>query len=259
MRSIFDDIKNKQPGVHLNKPQQLQTDPQEDINNVIARWQTSGDTQSTAKIVQYLKPVVQSALHSYVPGQEAQFRVKATSLALDSLKGYKPAKGASPRTYAYTSLQRLNRLRRERENIIHIPQSQVYLKRLVDSKIQELQDTLGRQPTDTQIRDATGMSKKKLQKILDNTITTFSETASLDSQGKASTFSISDLDDNDYFNYVYNSVGQLDKKIMEWSNPKKGNPLSNNQIASKLRLSPGAVSQRKNRIQQLLGQVRGLL
>lgn len=70
-----------------------------------------------------------------------------------------------------------------------------------------------------------------------------------------------DTTDREYYDYVYKSVSPTDQKIMEWSSGfNKGNKiLSNNDIATKLRISPPAVSQRRAKIQDMLSQVRGLL
>lgn len=86
-----------------------------------------------------------------------------------------------------------------------------------------------------------------------------SQSATTDEQTGADLLGSKDTTDRDYYEYVYNSVSPLDQKIMEWTSGYKGKELSNNQIASKLHLSAGAVSQRKARIQELLGQVRGLV
>lgn len=229
----------------------------EKIQDVIKRWQKSKNEEDTKKILAYLQPTIKSALHTYVPGQQSSFKIKATKIALESLKGYDSGKSTAPSTFAFTNLQRLNRIRRQRENIIHIPESQVYLKQTVDKKVQDLTEDLGRQPTIDQISDFTGISKKKLQKL--EGFSTFSESSSINPQTNVSTFSIPDITDEDYYKYVYSSVGGIDKKILEWSTPYKGTPLSNNEIAKRLKLSPGAVSQRKQKLQELMGEARGLL
>lgn len=254
MHSIFNSISNKS-----RAQSNLNTQPKRDLNQTVLQWQKKCTPQNTKVVLQLLKPTIQSALHTYVPGQQSSFKIKASAMALQSLRQYKPTKGASPKTFVFTNLQRLNRLRRQRQNLIHIPESQVYAKQLVEKKITQLSQDLGRDPTDEQLQDATGMSKKKLQRVLSAGTTIFNDSASMDQNQRASTFSVSDLSDQDYFKYVYNSVGPLDKKIMQWTSPKAKVQLSNNQIAKKLRLSAGAVSQRKAKIQQLLGSVRGLL
>lgn len=227
------------------------------IQTIIERWNRTGDKKDTETILKYLQPTIKSALHTYVPGQQQAFKIKATKIALQSMRSYDKKRATKPQTYAFVNLQRLNRIRRDRDTLIHIPESQVYLKATIDKKVQDLTDTLGRQPTEEEISDATGISKKKLEKL--NNFTTFSQSSTINPQNNQSSFSISDVTDRDYYNYVYSSLGAIDKKILELSSPLKGTPLSNNEIAKRLKLSPGAISQRKQKIQQLMGTVRSIL
>jgi len=58
---------------------------------------------------------------------------------------------------------------------------------------------------------------------------------------------------------VYDELPSLDQKIMELSLGLHGRkPLSNLEIAKKLGRSPGAISQRKAKIQELLDQEQDL-
>lgn len=258
MPSIFDAIKGDLPKRDA-KTIIVKQQPAVQQDDVVSLWQKNNTPQNTQKVLQYLKPTIQSALHSYVPGQEASFRLKATSLALETLKGFDRTKNTSPTTYVFTGLQRLNRIRRERQNPIHIPQSQVYIKQMLDRKTADLQEKLGREPSDQQLSDYTGLSRKKLEKLRDNSIYTVSQSATNDPETGAQRMGDSGISDKDYYDYVYDSVSPVDQKIMQWSSGFGKKTLSNNEIAAKLHLSAGAVSQRKAKIQQMLGQVRGLL
>ena len=226
--------------------------------SLVQAWKKDPSKENTQKVLEYLNPTIQSALHSYVPGQQQQFKLKAASMALQALKGYDKTKSSSPSTYVFTNLQRLNRVRRQRQNPIHIPQSQVYAKTQLDKKIAQLEDSLGREPSDQEICDYVKISKKKLQS-LQSRGATVSQSAVADSQTGSDLLGDKGLSDKDYYNYVYDSVSPVDQKIMQWSSGYGKVQLSNNEIASKLHLSPGAVSQHKARIQELIGQVRGLL
>jgi hypothetical protein len=58
---------------------------------------------------------------------------------------------------------------------------------------------------------------------------------------------------------IYDDLSQLDQKILEWTLGFNGKPvLSNQEIARRLGRSPGAISQRKLAIQQLLNQEQEL-
>lgn len=257
MANIFAAIKDTK----YNRPQNtilVKTKQQPAKQDVVSKWLKDRSSENTKKVLQYLKPTIQSALHTYTPNQQSAFRLKATSMALSQLSKYQPEKGTSARTFIFTSLQRLNRVRRQRETPIHIPESQVYAKKLIDNKKNILQDKLGRQPSDQELCDFIGISKAKLNK-LNLTTTTINTSSTQDVQSGHDMQGDNALTDADYYNYVYDSVSPIDQKIMQWSSGLNGKQLSNNQIAHKLNLSPGAVSQRKAKIQQLMGKVRGLV
>lgn len=251
MNSIFQNIKSSH-----STPQVI---PPKDITNkknIITQWKQNKSEQNTRRVIQLLKPTIDSALHTYAPGQQKQLQIKAINIALDSLKNFDQSKKIAPSTYIFTSLQRLNRVRRQRQNIIHIPESQVYMKSLIDKQKDQLQNKLGRQATQDELSDALGLSKKKIQRLYTGAI--FNQGSTINPQSGDSTFKIKGLTQDDYFKYVYDSVSSTDKKIMQWTKNKNIN-MSNNQIAKKLKISPGAVSQRKAKIQEMLGRVRGLL
>lgn len=257
MPGIFEQIKGLNTSPQNTAPKPVKP-TQDDIVQTIADWQKKSTPETTKQILDFIKPTIDSALHTYTPGQQNTFRIKATSYALQSLRNYDVTKKASPKTFVFSNLQRLNRLRRQRQNIIHVPQNQVYMKQLLDSKSAQLQSDLGRPPTDQQLSQALYISKRKLDKLRQQSSVTISQTMSQDPQGHQM-LGKSDVTDRDYYNYVYSSVSPVDKKIMQWTSGYGTKPLSNNQIAEKLHISPGAVSQRKNRIQQLMSQVRGLV
>lgn len=256
MSSFLQRIKQQSKGNTVSTEKPKQTNIDADISN----WLNNQDSGSTQRILKQIKPAVESALHTYVPDQEAQYRIKATRFALDSLRGYDPKKNVAPSTYVFTQLRRLSRIKRQRDNLIHIPQSQIYAKLQLDKAIQNFRDKYDRDPSDQQLADAMHISKKKLAKIMDSIggrIT--NDSANVNAVTGQSNFSTSNVTDDDYFDYVYRSVSPQDQLIMQYTAGKGKPMLSNNQIAQKLKLSPGAVSQRKAKINQMLSQVRGLL
>ena len=110
-----------------------------------------------------------------------------------------------------------------------------------------------------ELADRTGYSLKKIEKLL-NGSSVVSETATINPETNGSTQFSSDLTDEDFFEYVYRSVGPIDQKIMEWSSGYHGKPvLSNQEIAKRLRVSAAAISQRKAKILDKMSEVRGLL
>ena len=234
---------------------------QTDTNlTTIQQWQKTPTAQLTQKVLQSIRPAISSALHTYTPGQQHDYIIKATNYALNSLKNYDASRKVSPSTYVFSQLRRLSRIKRQRQNIVHIPQSQVYQQMQVNKAIAELSDVYDRQPTDQQLADKLHVSKAKLSKMLQAAgMSVAPQSAAVNQVTGQSTFSNKDLGDKDYFDYVYRSVSPQDKLIMQYTSGIGKHMLSNNQIAKKLKLSPGAVSQHKQKIQAMLEEVRGLL
>lgn len=230
------------------------------VLQLINMWKTTKDKQYTGQILQYLKPTINSALKSFGGSQQQHLKIQAAKLALASLQTFDPAKNIQPSTHVFHNLQRLNRIRRDRQNIIHIPQTALYQQQMIAAKQSQLQDQLGREPSIQQLSDFIGMSAQRINKIKNKQLNTINQSSAISQTTGQSTFSKKVQTDKDYLQYTYKSLGPIQQKILQWSTGMYNKPiLSNQQIAAKLQITPGAVSQRKARIQQVLSQVRGLL
>jgi DNA-directed RNA polymerase specialized sigma subunit len=119
-------------------------------------------------------------------------------------------------------------------------------------------DTYDREPSEMELADMTGYTLKKVNKIL-NRDSVRSDSSMINDESHESTFTSKDVTDDDYYNYVYASVGPTDQKIMDWASGRGGKIISNMEIAKRLRVTPAAVSQRKAKIQKLMSEVRGLV
>lgn len=229
------------------------------LKSAIQRWK-SGDKIAADQILRQLKPTIDSALKSFASGQQDALRIQAAKLTLSSLTSYDPSKNVQPSTFVFNNLQRLSRLRRQRQNIIHIPQDAAYKYNIIRQKSVQLQDQLGRQPTSQELADSLGMSQTKIQKILGKSVNIINDSSAVSAITGQSTFAKKNTTDSDYIDYTYRSLGPIQQKIMQWSLGLKGRPiLSNIQIAKKLNISPGAVSQRRLKINDTLAQVKGLI
>jgi DNA-directed RNA polymerase specialized sigma subunit len=127
-----------------------------------------------------------------------------------------------------------------------------------------LKDSLGRDPSDEELADHTGLSYKRLA-YLRTLKPSFAEgrLSKVDEEG--SSLSMPAVVQGEggqvgafraWHDYVYHSLDPIDQQIMESSMGLHSKPVMSNQgIAAKLRLSPGAVSQRKAKIQEKLDLV----
>lgn len=269
MPTIFETITQNLPKATEEQKKQLedlQTVVNQDtpakkipVKDVIIRWQQNPTPEDTSFLLQKMKPTINSAMTSYAPGKQNELAIKAARLTLDALRTFDPDRGVDPTTHVFTQLKRLNRISNKRQNIIPISEQQAAEHRFLDKVTQDFIDKYDREPSELELADRTGYSLKKIEKLL-NGSSVVSETATINPETNGSTQFSSDLTDEDFFEYVYRSVGPIDQKIMEWSSGYHGKPvLSNQEIAKRLRVSAAAISQRKAKILDKMSEVRGLL
>lgn len=237
-------------------PQQWQT---WDTKTLVQEWQKDQKPEYTSAVLKRMQPTINAAMTSYAPGMDRQLAVKAAKLTLDALHKYKPDFGTEPSTFVFHNLKRLSRYGTRSGNIMPLPEGFVHEQKLLQSVIDKFEDDRGREPSIAELADITGLSTRKIDKLLERNMV-INESATLTDDSGKDTFSQSGLKDTDYFEYVYASVSPIDQKIMEWSSGMHGaKQLSNNEIAKRLRVSAAAVSQRRNKIQKMLSDVRGLV
>ena len=274
MQNLFDIINDTLPKntTAVNKsfpetnqaPLGLQTSGSEDLSKIktkdlIIRWQKENSPELTAAVLKRMKPTIDSALHSYASGQEDQLRIKATKLTLDTLKKYDANAGAEASTFVFNNLKRLNRLSAKSSSIMPLPEGVVFDANKIQKASDKFVDQEGRDPSDQELADLTGLSIKRINKVRESN-KVVSESSTLSTEGGRDTVSISATTDKDYFEYVYASVDPINQKIMEWSAGAHGQPrMKDIEIAKRLKISPAAVTQRKIKIQRLMSDVRTLV
>ena len=228
------------------------------LDGLVVQWQKKSTPEITSVVLKKLRPTIDSALHSYAQGMEDDMRISATKLALAALKSYDATYGASPTTHVFTALKRLNRLASTRSNIIKYPE-QLSMDRFKVAKATEaFEDEHNREPSMAELADLTGISQKRI-KQLESMNTVVSASSTINPETQADTLGTKATADDDYYEYVYNSVSPIDQKIMEWTSGKGGKTYSNMEIARKLHVTPAAISQRKAAIQKKLSMVRSLV
>ena len=126
----------------------------------------------------------------------------------------------------------------------------------------ELADSLGRDPSMTELADRSSISIKRINylKNFNNPLAEGTILGANAANPDAGSF-LPTVQQNSgvWDELVYDDLGDTDKKIMEWTLGMHGEKsLANSVIAKKLRLSPGAISQRKQNIQKMLDQQQEL-
>lgn len=252
MPSILDDVPAPFSG---KKPTGLG----EDFDAAYGQWQKARTPDNNTKLLKTVQPIVDTALSSY-SGQSPSptMRSRAKMMALKAMETYDPNKG-NVKTHLLSQLQSLRRATAKENNIISIPE-QVGLdfQHLAENE-NELRDHLGREPTDDELADATGLSTRRIQKIrsfhqpvAESATITENEDDTFDG-GVASAVPGANKAHDAWLNFVYDDLGPTDRLIMDMTLGRNGKRrATNQQIAHRLRLSPGAISQRAAKIQAMI-------
>jgi DNA-directed RNA polymerase sigma subunit (sigma70/sigma32) len=202
-------------------------------------------------------PIMETGLATYGgKNVNPMMRTRARRVLLSSVSAYDPAK-ASFKTHAMNQLRTLQRYGAQQQQIIKVPEAVALDQGHLRATENELRDQLGRDPSDMELADRTGISRKRIRYIRAYR-PGFAE-------GQMSTPGGDDEEDvyepavqtgdptHHLAEFLYHDLDPTDQVILEYTVGLNGAPrLPGNLLAQRLKLTPGAISQRKARIEQKL-------
>jgi DNA-directed RNA polymerase specialized sigma subunit len=234
-----------------------------DYKTEFSAWKQNPSPQTMTPLVNKIRPEIERGISAHVGQSNPVLYGRAKKMAIGALRTYDPTK-AKLGTHIVNQLQGLRRVNRQQANVISIPERMQLNLNFVSRAQSELEDQLGREPTLDELADHTGLSRNRIRSVRKLRMPLaegqVAEGGDADSEGGYSpAVKQKGTEDDMWLWVVYDDQDNVNKKIMEWTlGLHGGKALSNAEIAQRLRLTPGAVSQRKARIQELLDQ-RSLL
>jgi DNA-directed RNA polymerase specialized sigma subunit len=242
---------------------QTQHGSSRDFDTLYPAWQTSQTPELNTKIIGAVQPIIDTAVSSYAGNAASPtVRNKAKIMALKALQSYDPNRG-NVKTHLLSQMQSLRRLAAQEQNIISIPEQVGLDFQRLGAAENELRDSLSRDPTDDELADMTGLSIRRIKKIR-NFHQPVSEgmTARRDSNSDddtntdvASTLPNATSATDAWLDFVYGDLSPVDKLVMDMTLGRNGRrPASTQDIARRLNITSGAVSQRAAKIQTMLDQ-----
>jgi RNA polymerase primary sigma factor len=244
---------------NMKPSSQLKIEPEyeESFNN----WKKNQTPESNDMMLQKIQPIIEAALKSYV-GQDVppSVRLHANRMALEALNTYDPAQ-AKLKTHLMSHLQGLRRVYAKSNQILNVPERVQIDSYHLNQAMNELTDKLGREPTDQELSDHTGMSLKRIE-----TIRSFkpgiSEGAATEAMFSGDDEYVNDpavnipgtSDSGDAWRrFVYDGLDPRSQMVMEHTFGMNGKEvLDNEALARKLGISPARVSQIRAEIQKKL-------
>jgi DNA-directed RNA polymerase specialized sigma subunit len=225
-------------------------------------WKKNPTPETTGVLVKAVKPIIDKGLRSYGGGGQRPtpiIRAKAKQIVMDSLDRYDP-KQAKLQTHLMEQLKGLYRYAGKQRNILSVPERVLLDRKHLDTSAKELQDWLGREPSDKEVADKTGLSLKRIKYVrqLQNPVSEgMNANRSEQNTGEPQLPPVAQQDNDAWVNFVYHGLSDINGSplpvVMEYTLGLHGKPkLSTAQLAQKLNLSPGRVSQLRAQVQAQL-------
>lgn len=229
---------------------------EEDYKPAYSAWQLDPTPEGNATMLKTINPIVQKGIKMY-GGDSPLSASRGRSLALEALRKYDP-KRSRLQSHVLNHMQGLRRSNRQQQQIINVPERILQESQKLRDYSQEFTDELGREPSDSELSDKLGVSAERLASIRryqPGMSTGQGNALSPEGGGDASVLPNSHDAQDMWVRVVHQDLGVLDQQIMEHTLGLNGRPkLSNKELAKRLNRSPGAISQRKIKIQRLLDQ-----
>ena len=185
---------------------------------------------------------------------------QARKLTLQAVKTYDPMK-AKLSTHVHNHLQGLRRMTRNQTAGVRVPERIALDHGFMMRSIAEMEDELGREPTTDELADYTRLSRKRIAHLrkFQPGVAQGTLTASGEAGQAGWNPAVQQPQSDAWLRLVHSDLDSTNQKILEWTFGLYNSPqLSNQEIARRLKLTPGAVSQRKAKIQQILDQEQDL-
>jgi DNA-directed RNA polymerase specialized sigma subunit len=232
-----------------------------EFGSIYSSWKQTPSPQTTGAMLRALQPVLDKGITAYAGrDRSALTQGYARRIALQALQTYDPSR-ATLKTHVMNHLQGLRRATGKFQNIVKFPERAALDQNFVVHARRTLADELGREPSIEELADHTGLSPRRLQRL--QKFRGAMATGMLDrfSNGEGGGFNPAVVTDNsrNILDVVYGDLNPVNQKILEWSLGLHGEPvLPNHDIARRLGLSPGAISQRRAQIQTQIDNAHDL-
>ncbi len=220
-------------------------------------WQNDPSPMNSQNLLKAVNPVLTSALRQYGTQSSPTLHSRAKIMAIGAMKRYDPSQ-AKLRTYLISQLQGLRRYAAKETQILSVPEQVALDIHHLRNTENELRDSLGRDPSDAELSDHLRLPIKRISYIR-KAAPSYSESFfHKDTGGEGDDlYSPAVRQDNSaltqWHEFVYNDLAPMDQLVLEHTLGLHGKRMLNNtELARRLRISPGAVSQRKARIQAKL-------
>jgi DNA-directed RNA polymerase specialized sigma subunit len=225
-------------------------------------WKAHSGPGQAGDFLKAIDPIITQGVSVYGGrGANPMMRSRARRIALEAARKYDPAR-ASLKTHLMTHLQGLRRYGAKQQQVLSVPEAVALNQHHLLESEAALRDMYGRDPSDAELADHTGLSRKRIRYIREYRPPLaegqIEGAGQSDDEGGGGWEPAVEGPDTSRLRaeFLYPDLHPTDQVILEYGLGLNGSPvLPHSEIARRLNLSSGAVSQRAARIQRLLDQV----
>lgn len=217
-----------------------------------AGWLRDKSPANMSKVLEAYAPTINSEITRY-SGPKNLLRSRAKVLAVKAVKSFNPMSGAKLNSWIVTNLKPLSRYSIQQRDV-KVPEVAARQAAAVNAATMSLKDELGRDPTDEEIADETGMSVKRVKDVRAKAVASVNSGA-FDDMGDG---------DDDFSgtpgvvepskvpfaqDVVYHDLSDTDRFIFDSATGMHGaERIPAVEVARRLGITPAAVSQRAKAI-----------
>lgn len=214
------------------------------------KWVLDPSPDNMAELVSAFMPTINSELQQY-SGSKELMRTRAKSYVIQAIRSYDPLGKTKLNSWVVTNLKQLSRYGK-RLRPIHTSEDLARNAAELNRVALDLEDRLGRKPTDDELQDETGWSVKTIDKIRKASVSTAAESnvTAQDEETGPEDPSVARLDTLPFRQEAtYMSLDQRDKDIFDYRTGSHGKEqITGDELAKKLGITPAYVSQRASAI-----------
>lgn len=211
-------------------------------------WKAAPSPARAAALLDAVRPDVERAARLHVGNTNPLLMSRARRMALDGLRRYDPSAGPL-RPYLTQHLAGLKRVNRAQTTLLKVPERVALDRSKVESASREFEAERGRAPSDGELADFAGLHVDRVRRVRSYrpAVSEGAVEASTGGAPMAATNPFASKGLSAWERLVYDDLPAHDQRVVDMHLAG----LENREIARRLGVSPGAVSQRKARIQAL--------
>lgn len=220
-------------------------------------YKAAPSPKALAVLVEAKRRLIDGVVNGLV-GQKASpiVRRRAYVLAAQAIKGFDPRQGVPLDAHLRTQLQSVQRMARQVNEAIDIPERVRRDRALLHQTSEKLWDELDREPTDDEIADRSGVSIRRIAKLreMPSGVMGLGQFAAKGTEESGDPGVIEVDPAEEWEDLVYHDLDPVDKRIYDAYTGYRGPQRPASSLAKDLNLSPAAITKRMGSITNRLGE-----